>query len=404
MTPLVLLMALLALSYLGSYFVEGRALEGIGLPSGVEWVIVGIVVGPSVLHVIRYASLVSLAPLLHVAVGWLGLIVGLEYGRAGGGRLRVRTLVLGLISSGVPFALAFAGAYAVATRYGHHPAHESYRIAAAVGALSSETTRHAVRWARSRYGAKGSLTDLLDELADTEDLLPLLALAVLSFDLVRRSGGAQVMGALGALVAGAAVLGAIGAALLGRTFHVREAWGMVLGIALVGSGLAVRLGFATMPFSFVMGLVLSLASPLSDRLRALLGPTERPVLLPALVMLGASVHFALEPWAYVLVAAAVLARLVGKLLVGAGLSLFHPEARAGGPWVGAALGSSGVVTASIALSIALAAPGPLGDAAVLMAFAQLVVGELFGPVAVRAALARAGELDASPAAVEEVRS
>lgn len=62
MTPLVLLMALLALSYLGSYFVEGRALEGIGLPSGVEWVVVGIVLGPSALNVIRYASLVSLAP------------------------------------------------------------------------------------------------------------------------------------------------------------------------------------------------------------------------------------------------------------------------------------------------------------------------------------------------------
>lgn len=309
-----------------------------------------------------------------------------------------------MVSSGVPFVLAFAAAHVVATRYGHHTSHEATRIAAAVGALSSETTRHAVRWARARFGAKGALTDLLDQLADTEDLVPLLALAVLSFDLVRRSGGAQVMGALGALIAGAAVLGAIGAALLGRTFHVREAWGMVLGIALVGSGLAVRLGFATMPFAFVMGLVLSLASPLRDRLLALLGPTERPVLLPALVMLGASLHFALQPWAYLLIGAAVLARVLGKLLVGAGLSAFHPEARAGGPWVGAALGSSGVVTAGIALSIALAAPGPLGDAALLLAFAQLVVGELFGPVAVRAALARAGDLVASAEPQPEARS
>lgn len=93
-----------------------------------------------------------------------------------------------MVSSGVPFVPAFAAAHVVATRYGHHTSHEATRIAAAVGALSSETTRHAVRWARARFGAKGALTDLLDQLADTEDLVPLLALAVLSFDLVRRSG------------------------------------------------------------------------------------------------------------------------------------------------------------------------------------------------------------------------
>src|SRR5262249_17411491 len=51
--PLLLLMGLLLVAYLGSFLVGGeRSVSGVGLPSSVEWVVLGAVIGPSALGVV----------------------------------------------------------------------------------------------------------------------------------------------------------------------------------------------------------------------------------------------------------------------------------------------------------------------------------------------------------------
>ena len=395
MTPLVLLMSLLGLAFVGSYFVEGRALEGVGLPSGVEWVLLGVLLGPAALGIVRPAALEELSPLVHVAIGWLGFGIGLDFAHANGRRATGVEFCVGLASSLVPFALASIATWLVVRRYAEISREDSLVIALGVGALSSETTRHAVRWARARYGADGPLSDFLASISDVEDIVPIVALAFLASGVRELDHGAIRFDTGGLTLLAGALLGGIGAALLGDELDAREAWSTLLGLGLLGTGIAIRLGVAAVALGFASGLVLAFASPLRDSLRALVAPSERPVLLPAFVLAGASLRFACPPWVYAVAALAVAARFVGKLLVGSVLWRFAPVARPAGAALGTGLLSAGVLTTSTALTLALRHPGVLGNAALLVAFSQLVVGELVGPVAVRALLARTGEIPPS---------
>ncbi len=71
MSSILVLVGLLVLAYLGSIFVGGRAIRGYGLPSGSEWVLLGLVVGPHALGAVDRATLAALEPVAQVALAWL---------------------------------------------------------------------------------------------------------------------------------------------------------------------------------------------------------------------------------------------------------------------------------------------------------------------------------------------
>ncbi|MEO8874603.1 MAG: potassium transporter Kef, partial [Polyangiaceae bacterium] len=85
MNALFVLMGLLALSYLGGLLVTKRGnAASIGLPAGIEYVAVGFVLSPSLLGVVERSVLDLFSPLVQVALAWLTLLIGLEFGKAGG--------------------------------------------------------------------------------------------------------------------------------------------------------------------------------------------------------------------------------------------------------------------------------------------------------------------------------
>src|SRR5256886_12076636 len=102
--------------------------------------------------------------------------------------------------------------------------------------------------------------------------------------------------------------------------------------------------------NFVCRLLLEKKSRHGRALRAMVVPTERPVLLPALLLAGARLDFratAALPW---IAAAAIGARIVCKIVTGWMLAAVSAPARKGGPWVGLSLLSSGALAMSIGLA------------------------------------------------------
>ena len=146
MNAILLLMGLLVLSYLGSLLVTGRAVRGAGLPSGVEYVALGFVLGPHLLGLFGADSLEAFEPVVQVAVGWLAFAVGLDFAFTGDKRVRVGSLLLGSMG-----ALLTGGAVAAATWLTMQRLRvaltgtERLLLAGGLGAACSETTRHAVR-------------------------------------------------------------------------------------------------------------------------------------------------------------------------------------------------------------------------------------------------------------------
>ena len=127
----------------------------------------------------------------------------------------------------------------------------------------------------------------------------------------------------------------------------------------------------------------------------MVAPTERPVLLPALVLAGAHIDFQASPKLPLLAVTAIGARLVAKLLVGWVLALGSPTARKAGGLVGLSLMSSGALSISIGLAFALRFPGWVGDTVLVVTALSAMFGEFVGPLRLRQSLQAAGEIEPS---------
>ena len=395
MNAVLILVGLLVLSYLGSFLVGDRSVRGIGLPSGVEYVALGYVLGPRALDLVAGDNLAAFEPVVQVALGWLAFVVGLDFGFAGDKRVRAGSLALGTVG-----ALMTGTAAAAATWFtmawlhvGGAPT-DRILVAGGVGAACSQTTRHAVRWVVDRYHARGPLADRIDEIAHADDLLPLLAVAVLFAVEPTREVALKVpLRDWPALTIVLGLLLGAGAALLLRSeMPIEDTWAVLFGVALIAIGTAARLAISTLTVSFVMGLAVSLLTRHGAELRAMVSPTERPVLLPALVLAGARIDFKAAPSLPWIAAAAIGARLLAKILTGWLLAASSRPARKAGPLVGLALMSSGAIAMCIGLAFALRFPGPVGDTVLVVAALTATVGEFVGPLRLRRALVSAGEI------------
>jgi hypothetical protein len=405
MNAVLLLVGLLVLSYLGSFLVTGRTVRGAGLPSGVEYVALGFVLGPRVLDLVGGDMLASFEPVVQVALGWLAFAVGLDFSYAGDRRVRPGSLLLGTFGAALTgSAVAAATWFTVRTLHIGATTTEQILLAGGVGASCSETTRHAVRWVVERQNARGPLADRLNEMAHADDLLPLLAVAVLFA--LQPTPDVHVAVPLRdwpVITVGIGLLLGGGVSLLVRSeLKLDETWAVLFGVTLLAIGATSRLALSTLTASFFLGLAVAAFSKHGAELRAMVGPTERPVLLPALVLAGAHIDFQASPKLAVVAVAAIGTRLVAKIFVGWLLALASRPARRAGGLVGLSLMSSGALAISIGLAFALRFPGWVGDTVLVIAALSATFGEFVGPARLRRSLQAAGEIDGgTPAASAE---
>lgn len=403
MNEVLLLTVLLAAAYFGSLLAEGRAIRGFGLPSGAEWLMLGVVLGPHVLGVFQASVIRDLEPLVVVGLGWTALVLGIDYGYIGERRVSSRGLLLGISLSALCCVAVASAAFAYLSWHLRLPRGEALLIAITLALVSSETTRHAVRWISERQGARGPLSDILAEVSDADDALPLVGFGMLAAFGTKPSLNVELSLAwlLGADCMLAVILGLIAAALLARSFAFGESWAVLIGVALLGIGMSMRLGAAALSVMFIAGVVISLVSHRHAELRQLLAPTERPVILPLLVLGGAALDpRSLSPDVVSLLGVVLAARIVAKLVSGRVIAAVVPAARPSPNATGAALLASGTLSMSIGLYAYLSFPGRQGEWALLAASAATAFGELVGPAMLRRALSRAGEVDRSEPALE----
>jgi Kef-type K+ transport system membrane component KefB len=404
MNALLLLMGLLVLSYIGSFLVGGRAIRGFGLPSGSEYLLLGFVIGPNVLGLIERSMLDAFEPIADAALGWLAFVLGLDYAFLGHRRVRLSSLVVACSVALATGVAVGAAEYFVLARFTPLGGTNMLLLAGGIGAACSETTRDAVRWVVERHRARGPLADLLGEIADSDDLVPLVATALL-FALAPVEHARVALPGLawaGLTLALGVLLGLLTSVLLGRETRLHESWGVLLGTSLFAIGLAVRLKLSFLAMMFFMGIALAGSSRHRDEVAAMIAPTERPVLLPALVLAGARISPHATPGLVWIVGAALGVRLLVKLLVGTLIWAGYRAARPAGASLGLGLLSTGALAMAVGLSFALRFPGVVGDTILLTVAAVTIFGEFVGPGRLRVSLTRAGEIAETKTAPSEV--
>ncbi|MDB4946426.1 MAG: Na(+)/H(+) antiporter [Labilithrix sp.] len=408
MSAIALLMGLLLLSYVGSLLVGGRSAKG--LPSGIEFIALGFIVGPTALGLVDRAMIQEFSPIVQTALGWLAFVVGLDFGRVNGRRVRQTPMFLGIFGA-LLTGLVVAGAVyfllrrlPVAGLEGRNAA----LFAAAAGAVTAETTRFVVQWVSVRWHVKGPVSSLLVDIAAADDLTPLVATgAIFAFAPAAHVAFVlPVAGWFGLSLLLGALLGTVTALLL-RHAEGYAVWGALIGTLMLGVGAATRLGLCTIFVTFVMGVALGAVSPNRRPLRKLVGSSERAVLYPMLLLAGVHLDPAplLEDKRLVAVLAFVLlARIAGKLLMGLLVQTVAPAARPAGPLLGIVLLSSGPVSVSCGFVLALRFPGRFGDTLLAAAVASALLGEIVATFAVKSMLTDLGELTPiEPVTVEAPR-
>lgn len=393
MNAIAFLLGLLVLSYLGSILVGGRTIRGFGLASGAEYLVLGFVLGPQVLSVVNRSLVETFQPVVLVGVAWLGLVLGVSYLRVGQRPVPAPHIALGVALSALVSASVSATVFFGASYFSPLPRTQVVALAATAGLICSETTRHSVRWVVERYGAKGPLADLAADTARASALFPAFSLAIVFAWLPGAAPPAfSVVGRVVTSLGLGMVLGFTAALLLGREFRRDESWGILLGTSLLGTGAAARLNLSPLSTTFAMGLTLALVSRHRDDIKAMITPTEKPVLLPVLLLAGAYVNAKLPLPLLVLVATAMTAKILGRVFCGALLAALTKPVKGVGLEFGGSMLSCGALGVAVALAFSIRHPGVVADTLLLLASVGVLLGEWLGPGSLRRALARAGEI------------
>ena len=388
MDELILLLGLLVFSYLGSALVTPGQASALALPSGSHFVMLGFLIGPHALGVVPSDAAASFRPLAIVATAWLALILGMEYGHTGDRRLSVRAFVRGFFAGLLSAAAIGIPVYLAALYLGHLSASDARLLGLGIGLAGGETARQSVRFVVDRGAEHGRLLRLLEELAYTDEVVPLLGLgALFAMESVPLAGGIQLPygGWLGLTVVFGLLLGLTSALLVSGIAAAEDTWGVLLGAALLGAGISWRLSLSPLSTSFLMGVCLGMGSRHGAQLRPLLARTEAGVLLPTLLLAGSLLRLPSAQGPLWVLGVALAARVAVRSAMGYGLAHLAKSDPARRAPFGLSMCCTGSVSVILSLSFALRFPGTVGDLVLSAAAVSGLAGDLLGTMGLRRA-------------------
>ena len=242
------------------------------------------------------------------------------------------------------------------------------------------------------YEAEGPVTASILTLVGLNNLFSVLCFAVAAHLLVTPNG--HFSGLLFEILTPILVGGGFGFVMsvwAQRMELISEHKILLLGGVTATAAICRLLGIEPLLACMVLGIVLANSSPRWNRLVTSLSQIDYPLYVVFFVLAGANLHIETLSHIGLLGVAYVIARTLGKLIgarVGARLGHFGRREQT---WVGMTLLAQAGMAIGLATTLAHQWPegGPLIQTIVLGA---VVVFELFGPLAVRHGLVKAGEV------------
>ena len=407
MDPLVASLTLILLALLGARFSFGarRVPSGVMLilKTGTHFLFFGFLLGPAVLGLVGDEAVRGLSPFLGLALGWIGLLFGLQLDRITLRQFPRAYIAIALGQAVLTFFLCWAAGLAAARFFGpEHPVVPLMVLGAAATACVSTPAGIAV--VSANFLAKGEVRRLLLFVASLDGVVGITALhsAYAAFHgtsvLVTEYPIGGWAWLLGGVLLGI-VCGVIFLWLVRLRPSVEELVLYLLGISALSAGAALQLQLSPLFVAMVMGAVISNLHPGWHRVFRVMERWEKPIYVILLLLTGATLRF--PTWwvvplggAYALIRGTAKVMANGAMVAGAGLPKTVPRT------IGLGLISQGGLSIAMTLSLSLTLSGnsPIisGYSARDILFASVVLGvvlsELVGPLMAAGLLRRAGEI------------
>jgi Kef-type K+ transport system membrane component KefB len=386
---------IIAVSFLGS-----KLFQRAGIPQVVGFIVIGMILGTSFLNVIPLDLAEDLTFISEIALGLIGFDIGSHLLFSDLRRLG-RSIVFILFFEAV-------GTFVLVT-LGIHALTRSWHTALIFGALSSATAPAATVDVLAEYDAKGPLTTSLLAVVGMDDALALILYSVaaaLAESLLANSGPPSLIQIAelplleigGSLLLGL-VLGLLLDQVMCRMKRQHDAMAISIGFVFLGVGLSQALGFSLILTTMILGItVVNRCADHGRHIRYTIEQAGPVIYVLFFTLVGARFQIALLP---------------AMGLLGLGYVVLRSAAKFVGAWVGGTLGGAEPVVknnlglgllsqAGVAIGLALAsasrfsAYGPegqaLGSLVINVITATTFVVQIVGPICVKLAITRAGEV------------
>lgn len=401
MTTITLLVAILAVGYLSTHFLIGKLQSRFFFTSGIEYIILGVILGPYVTDIMTPQVVGQLSPVMSLAIGSLGLCYGLQLRFRDLARLDpecFRVAFIEVITTflliGGAFALLFW--YALGGQGDRMAVLTSASVLGATGAVSATT---AIGVVRQHYQASGSLANLLQFVVGFDELLGIMLFGfVFCFFHVGQTSGIRPLTTtewVAVNILFGLVLGILFFLFLGGEESQPKLMLALIGIVVFSSGAAYYLNLSPLFINLALGIMLANTSKIRDRLLRILQSVEKPFYVVLLVFAGAAWQVTLNHhWSIWLglVLLYGLLRFLGKFIGGylAYSTSENPDRLA--RRVGLGLLSQGGVAVAMIINYQQVYKNDFTDIVVTCVLVSVLVNEFLSPKLTKDLLVDVGEV------------
>jgi len=396
MKTLVVVGLIFTVSYLSTRVVFSTRLSLLGFRylffSGTEFLLLGYMIGPRGLGLIPATIVESLDPLLHLALGWAGLMFGLQFNHRTVLLYRRRRWIMGFTQAIVTSAIVAAGAWLLLPLV--FPAIDvemRLRGCAILGICAGPTAPSSIHYFSRIFQIRGRVNRLLKFIAGVDGIPPILLMGLAAGLLhVSNLGLGEGLPGWKWLLVGifiGIVLGLLLAVLVGLELKREELLLFVLGVVALASGLAQYLHLPAVFLSFFAGITVANIAWHREEIHKLAAHAEKPLYLTFLTLTGTLIVLD-DPRVIALAAILVSLRFVGKVVGNLPWRWMPFEPRARNPLLGLALLSQGGLTLVLAMDLYFLYLADLGRGEnTLVVISAIVVAvltnELLSPLFIR---------------------
>ncbi len=292
-------LAVLAAGYILAYLLFDRLRDRYGYVGGAEYVLLGVLLGPHVTRLLDAGPIQDLTPIVSLAIGWLGMLLGTYFRLPTLALLSPDHLRIAFAEAVATFAFALGALLALFRYFAGHAWPDAAVEAVTLAAVATLCSPAAVDALVTRARVRSALLPVLQLTARIDALIGVVAFGLVLAILHR---GDVATGVRPPTATEWAVINlAIGVA-SGVLFHLflgppeagteagaaSRLFVALAGAIVVASGASYYLNLSPLYTNLVLGFILANSGGSHRDVTRLLLATERPVYLALLVFAGAS--------------------------------------------------------------------------------------------------------------------
>jgi hypothetical protein len=389
----VLLVMMIGVAYVLAHSVVDRLQRRFLVVSGAEYLLLGVLLGPTFPAIGALNNLTGLLPIIALAAGWVGLLRGTDFDFASLQRLDPATWRIVFLHHLLPAIAVGVGSFYFFTESGQveAPWRDAAVAAAALGCFAATDSSEPFDLLARRYELSGRLAPLLRHGTRLGDILVIVAFGLIFCIFHENAPEAKdyspALWAWVMVLLGAA-LGILFALFLAGDESENSRFLALVGIIAFASGGAYFLELSPLAVNLFMGFVLVNSARGGHLVHGTLESTERPMAIVLMIFAGAL--WSPTPVIPTLIALGgflvlrTAAKWLASAIAGWGTHLRKDLFRG--------LLAHGDVTLALAVSFRLVYEGPAASIAYSVVLASVVLNDLIAPRLLRGLLADAGEI------------